>query len=66
MTEQDKSPFATIDEVAKHFSVSVSTIRSWVAQGKITEDTYIKVGVTYRFRIPMIEAALSSKPSQTA
>ena len=66
MTDQDKSPFSTIDEVAKHFAVSVSTIRTWIAQGNIPPSTYIKVGVTYRFRIPMIEEALNTSPGQTA
>jgi excisionase family DNA binding protein len=42
-------PFVPIEELAKHFSVSVSTIRAWVRQGNIPKDTYIKVGNTYRF-----------------
>jgi excisionase family DNA binding protein len=54
-------PYSTIDDVANHFAVSVSTIRSWVRQGHIPKDTYIKVGNTYRFAIKDIADAL--KPS---
>lgn len=64
MTEPDKNRFSTIEEVAKHFAVSISTIRLWVRTGDIPKNTYIKVGMTYRFRIPMIEEALSTTPDQ--
>ncbi len=50
--------FVPIENVAKHFSVSVSTIRAWLRNGKIPTDTYIKVGPTYRFKLPEVEAAL--------
>ena len=49
--------FVPIENVAKHFSVSVSTIRAWLRNGKIPTDTYIKVGPTYRFKLPEVEAA---------
>jgi len=65
MTDQEKSPYSTIEEVAKHFTVSISTIRSWIRNGDIPKTTYIKVGNTYRFRIPMIDEALSTTPDQT-
>ena len=39
-------PFVTIEDVAKHFSVSVSTVRAWVSQKHIPEDTYVKIGKT--------------------
>ena len=42
-------PFVQIEELAKHFAVSISTIRAWVRQGHIPKTTYIKVGNTYRF-----------------
>jgi len=54
-------PFVPIEELAKHFSVSISTIRAWVRQGHIPKDTYIKVGNTYRFSIEDVAAALTNK-----
>lgn len=51
--------FVTIDKVAKHFSVSVSTIRSWIRNGYIPPHTYIKPSNTYRFNIEAVEAALT-------
>jgi excisionase family DNA binding protein len=53
-------PFVPIEDVAKYFSVGVSTIRAWVRQGMIPTSTYLKVGNTYRFNIPMIVAALTA------
>jgi len=52
--------FVPIEELAKHFTVSVSTIRSWVRQGHIPADTYIKVGNTYRFSVSSVSNALTS------
>jgi excisionase family DNA binding protein len=59
-----KSPFVMIEDVAKHFSVSVSTVRAWIRQGSIPKDTYIKVGHTYRFHLENVVAALTSAPKQ--
>ena len=53
------APFVPIEDVAKHFSVGVATVRAWVRQGLIPAETYIKIGNTYRFCIPMIVAALT-------
>jgi len=53
--------YVPIEDVAKHFSVSVSTIRAWVRQDQIPQDTYIRVGNTYRFCIPDISEALTTK-----
>jgi excisionase family DNA binding protein len=50
--------FVPIENVAKHFSVSISTVRAWLRNNKIPTDTYIKVGPTYRFKLPEVEAAL--------
>ena len=52
--------YVPIEELAKHFTVSVSTIRSWVRQGHIPADTYIKVGNTYRFSVSSVANALTS------
>ena len=51
----EESPFVTIDEVAKYFVVSTSTVRSWVRTGLIP---CLKVSNVYRFRLPDVEAAL--------
>ena len=56
--------FVPIEELAKHFTVSVSTIRSWVRQGHIPPDTYIKVGNTYRFSVSSVADALTSAESE--
>ena len=40
-------PFVPIEDVAKHFSVSISTVRAWVRQKHIPEDAYFKIGKTY-------------------
>lgn len=55
-------PFVTVEDLAKHFTVSISTIRAWVRQGLIPKDTYIKVGATYRFCLPKVIDALISAP----
>jgi len=52
--------FVPIEDIAKHFSVSISTVRAWVRQKHIPEDTYIKIGSTYRFRVSDVESALTS------
>ena len=53
-----KPAFVPIENVARHFSVSISTIRAWLRQGTIAPDTLIKVGNTYRFNLPAVEASL--------
>jgi len=59
MTEnKEKSPFVTIESLAQFFCVSVSTIRAWVRQGHIPDNTYIKLGNTYRFNRDAVQQAL--------
>ena len=53
-------PFVPIEDLAKHFTVSVSTVRAWVRQGLIPKDTYIKVGNTYRFNVTKVVNALTA------
>ena len=52
-------PFVPIENLAKHFSVSISTIRAWVRQGHIPKTTYIKIGNTYRFNKTSVTEALT-------
>lgn len=54
MNAEPTSPYVPIEDVAKHLSVSVSTVRAWVRQGYIPKHTYIKVGATYRFRLSAV------------
>ena len=58
----NEQPFVPIEELAKRFTVSVSTVRAWVRQGYIPKDTYLKIGNTYRFNVPKVVDALSSVP----
>ena len=53
-------PFVPIEDVAKHFSVSISTVRAWVRQEQIPKDTYVKIGNTYRFRVGDVADALTT------
>tara|TARA_R110000824_G_scaffold42280_1_gene124743 strand:+ start:120 stop:380 length:261 start_codon:yes stop_codon:yes gene_type:complete len=55
-----KDSFVQIEELARYFAVSISTIRAWVRQGHIPKTTYIKVGSTYRFNKVAVTAALTS------
>ena len=52
--------FVPIEDVAKHFSVSISTVRGWLRQGYIPKDTYLKIGNTYRFNLPKVVEALTA------
>jgi excisionase family DNA binding protein len=59
-TENITSPYVAIEDVAKYFSVSISTVRAWVRQGHIPKTTYIKVGNTYRFHLTAIVEHLTN------
>ena len=50
-------PYVPIDELAKHFAVSVSTVRAWIRNNTIP---HLKVGGVYRFKISKVEEALKS------
>ena len=52
--------YVPIEDVANHFSVSISTIRGWIRKNHIPDHTYIMVGNTYRFSIDEVVAALSA------
>jgi|TARA_X000001388_G_C2228613_1_gene122178 excisionase family DNA binding protein len=56
----NEEPFVPIETLAKHFAVSVPTIRSWYRTNKIPSGSYVKVGNTYRFRISTVEDALKN------
>ena len=56
MTENN---YVMISDVAEHYTVSVSTVRAWVRDGKIP---FLQVGKTYRFKLSEIDAALRTTP----
>ena len=58
------TPFATIEDVAKYFVVSVATVRTWLRNGTIPKHTYLKVGNTYRFNLPEVADALVNAPKE--
>lgn len=47
--------FVPIEDLAKHFAVSVSTVRTWIRQNLIPS---LKIGGVYRFKISEVEVAL--------
>lgn len=50
-----ESKYVSSTELAKHFAVSVPTVRQWMRQKKIPPNMYIKVGTAYRFLLEDIE-----------
>ena len=47
--------YVPIEDVAKHFAVSVSTVRAWLRQDLIPS---LKVGGVYRFKLGEVDLAL--------
>jgi excisionase family DNA binding protein len=47
--------FVPIEDVAKHFAVSISTVRAWIRQDLVPA---LKVGGVYRFKISEVEEAI--------
>jgi excisionase family DNA binding protein len=47
--------FVSINDVAEHFLVSISTVRGWIRNDTIP---YLQVGKTYRFKLSEVESAL--------
>jgi transposase len=52
-----------IEDVAKHFNVSLSTARKWVRDGAVPSGTYVKIGKTQRFDLERVSQALMSYKS---
>ena len=53
-----EASYVTLDELAAHVGVKISTVRQWVKRGYIPRNTYIKAGSTYRFCLKDVEASL--------
>ena len=47
--------FVPIEGVAKHFAVSISTVRQWIRQDLIPA---LKIGGVYRFKLSEVEEAM--------
>jgi excisionase family DNA binding protein len=47
--------FVPIEDIAKHFAVSISTVRAWIRQDLIPA---LKLGGVYRFKISEVEEAM--------
>lgn len=62
MSEND-SKYVTIQDVADHFLVSVSTVRSWIRTKALPPEAYLQVGNTYRFKLPTVEKYLQGANS---
>jgi excisionase family DNA binding protein len=57
MSENDDK-YVTIQEVADHYLVSISTIRAWIRTKTLPQEAYLRVGNTYRFKIPVVDEYL--------
>jgi excisionase family DNA binding protein len=58
--------YISITDVAKYYSVSVSTVRTWIRSGVLTPNDFLKLSNTYRFRIADVDAALRRKSADEA
>ena len=65
MTDKPLVPLVTIEGVAEHFVVSVATVRTWLRNGTIPKHTYLKIGNTYRFKLPALVEALVNAPKES-
>jgi len=63
---QNLEPFVPIEVLAKHFAVSISTVRAWIRQGYISRDSYINVGTTYRFLISKAQESVMQAQHEAA
>lgn len=53
--DKDKDKYVTINDIAEHYTVSVSTVRAWIRTNTIP---YLKVCKTFRFKLSEVDAAL--------
>ena len=60
------SALVSIREVAQHFMVSERLIRNWMKQGRIPKNTYIHIGLTYRYDLNAVSEALLSDLNEDA
>lgn len=58
--------YVTLEELAEHVGVKVSTVRQWVKRGFVPRSTYIKAGNTYRFCVEDVVIALRKEEPEEA
>jgi len=58
--------YVSVEDVAKYYSISVSTVRTWIRTGVLTPADFLKLGNTYRFKIADVDAALRRKSASDA
>ena len=58
--------YVTLEELAEHVGVKVSTVRQWVKRGFVPRSTYIKAGNTYRFCVEDVVIALRKEEPKKA
>tara|TARA_R110002020_G_scaffold258053_2_gene471730 strand:+ start:1838 stop:2053 length:216 start_codon:yes stop_codon:yes gene_type:complete len=56
--DQTKKQYVDINVISEYFGISKQTISKWVQAGNIPDNTYIKVGDTYRYNLEAVEKAL--------
>lgn len=52
--------YVPIEQVAKQYSVSISTVRAWTRQGFINGPAVLKLGGTYRYNLQKVQECLTA------
>lgn len=52
--------YVPIEQVAKQYSVSVSTIRMWTREGYIHGPAVLRLGGTYRYNLQKVQECLTA------
>jgi DNA-binding transcriptional MerR regulator len=55
---ESEDKYVTIQDVADHYLVSISTIRAWMRTKMLPQEAYLRVGNTYRFKISVVDEHL--------
>lgn len=55
MTEAALEPYVSLEDVAKYFAVSASTVRIWTRKNKVP---HIRAGGVFRYKLSEVEKSL--------